>query len=182
MSTPEDLQALDIVEAFAGVKLDEDIVRQAFASVESPGRIEVLHRDPTVIVDAAHNPHGANALAKTLAAEFDFESIFGVLAILGEKDVHGVLLELEPVIDRLIVTQNSSPRALPVDELYEKAINVFGTERVYKEDNLRSAITYALEQCTLVNQVSEGVSAVLITGSVVTAGETRAIIRKIKGA
>jgi dihydrofolate synthase/folylpolyglutamate synthase len=174
--------ALAAVEAFAGVKLDEDIVRQAFASVESPGRIEVLHRDPTVIVDAAHNPHGANALAKTLAAEFDFESIFGVLAILGEKDVHGVLLELEPVIERLIVTQNSSPRALPVDELYEKAINVFGTERVYKEDNLRSAITYALEQCTLVNQVSEGVSAVLITGSVVTAGETRAIIRKIKGA
>jgi dihydrofolate synthase/folylpolyglutamate synthase len=70
----------------------------------------------------------------------------------------------------------------PVDELYEMAIKVFGTERVYKEDNLRSAITYALEQCTLVNQVSEGVSAVLITGSVVTAGETRSIIRKIKGA
>ena len=174
--------ALAAAEAFAGVKLDEDLVRQAFASVESPGRIEVLHRDPTVIVDAAHNPHGASALAMTLAAEFDFESIFGVLAILGEKDVHGVLLELEPVIDRLVVTQNSSPRALPVDELYEKAIKVFGTERVFKEDNLRSAITYALEQCTLVNQVSEGVSAVLVTGSVVTAGETRSIIRKIKGA
>jgi len=174
--------ALAAVEAFAGVKLDDDLVRQAFASVESPGRIEVLHRDPTVIVDAAHNPHGASALARTLQTEFDFESIFGVLAILGEKDVHGVLLELEPVIDRLVVTQNSSPRALPVDALFAEAVKVFGAERVFKESDLRSAITYAIEQCTLVNQVSEGVSAVVVTGSVVTAGETRGIVRKLKEA
>lgn len=174
--------ALAAVEAFAGVKLDDELVRQAFASVESPGRIEVLHRDPTVIVDAAHNPHGAHALATTLQNEFDFESIFGVLAILGEKDVHGVLLELEPVMDRLVVTQNSSPRALPVDTLFEEAVKVFGVERVFKENDLRSAITYATEQCTLVNQVSEGVSAVVVTGSVVTAGETRGIIRKFKSA
>ena len=174
--------ALAAVEAFAGVRLDEDLVRQAFASVESPGRIEVLHRDPTVIVDAAHNPHGASALARTLQTEFDFESIFGVLAILGEKDVYGVLLELEPVIDRLVVTQNSSPRALPVDALFAEAVKVFGAERVYKESDLRSAITYAIEQCTLVNQVSEGVSAVVVTGSVVTAGETRGVVRKLKEA
>jgi dihydrofolate synthase / folylpolyglutamate synthase len=172
--------ALAAVEAFAGVKLDDELVRQAIASVESPGRIEVLHRDPTVIVDAAHNPHGANSLARTLEAEFDFESIFGVLAILGEKDVHGVLLELEPVIDRLVVTANSSPRALPIDALYAEAVKVFGPERVFKEGDLRTAITYAIEQCTLVNQVSEGVSAVVVTGSVVTAGETRAIVRKLR--
>jgi dihydrofolate synthase/folylpolyglutamate synthase len=71
---------------------------------------------------------------------------------------------------------------LPVDDLYEKAIKVFGAERVYKENDLRTAITYAIEQCTLVNQTSEGVSAVVVTGSVVTAGETRSIMRKIKGA
>ena len=142
----------------------------------------MLHRDPTVIVDAAHNPHGASALAKTLQTEFDFESIFGVLAILGDKDVDGVLQELEPVIDRLIVTQSTSTRAMPVEVLFEKAVKVFGAERVFQENDLRSAITYALEQCTLVNQVSEGVSAVVVTGSVVTAGETRSIMRKIKGA
>jgi len=174
--------ALAAVEAFAGVKLDEELVRQGFASVESPGRIEVLHRDPTLIVDAAHNPHGAHALAKTLQSEFDFESIFGVLAILGEKDVHGVLLELEPVIDRLVVTQSTSSRALPVDELYQRAVEVFGVERVFQENDLRAAIVYALEQCTLVNQVSEGISAVVVTGSVVTAGETRSILRKILSA
>jgi dihydrofolate synthase/folylpolyglutamate synthase len=173
--------ALAAAEAFAGVALDEEVVRRAFANVESPGRLEVLYRDPTVIVDAAHNPHGAHALADTLANEFDFESIFGVVAILGDKDVLGVLTELEPVIDRLVVTQSSSDRALPVDRLFELATSVFGVDRVYKESDLRSAITYAMEQCTLINQVSEGISAVVVTGSVVTAGETRAIVRSIAG-
>ena len=171
--------ALAAVEAFAGVKLDADIVRRAFANVESPGRLEILYRDPTVIVDAAHNPHGARALATTLASEFDFESTFGVLAILGDKDVLGVIQELEPVIDRLVVTQSRSDRALPVNHLFELAVGIFGVDRVYKEQDLRTAITYAMEQCTLVNQVSDGVSAVVITGSVVTAGESRSIIRSI---
>ena len=173
--------ALAAAEAFAGVKLDDDLVRRAFANVDSPGRLEILFRDPTVIVDAAHNPHGAHALATTLAHEFDFESIFGVVAILGDKDVVGVLKELEPVIDRLVVTQSTSDRALPVDKLFELAVDIFGIDRVYKENDLRTAITYAMEQCTLINQVSDGVSAVVITGSVVTAGETRAIVRSIAG-
>ena len=171
--------ALATVEAFVGTSLDEEVVRNAFANVKSPGRLEILHRDPTVIVDAAHNPHGSRALANTLKTEFDFESIFCVLAILGEKDVAGVLYELEPVIDRLVVTQSSSPRALDVETLYELALKVFGADRVYKESNLINAITYASEQVTLLNQVSEGVSAVVITGSVVTAGEARTILKKI---
>ena len=92
-----------------------------------------------------------------------------------------MLKELEPVIDRLVVTQSSSDRALPVDALFELAVGVFGPERTFKEGNLRTAITYAMEQCTLINQVSEGISAVVVTGSVVTAGETRAIVRSIAG-
>ena len=171
--------AIATVEAFVGVKLDEELVRSAFAKVASPGRLEILHRDPTVIVDAAHNPHGAAALAETLRSEFDFESIFCVLGILGEKDVRGVLKALEPVVDRLVVTKSDSPRALPVSQLFEEAVQVFGSERVYKEEDLNSAITYAMEQVTLINQVSDGVSAVVITGSVVTAGSARVILRKI---
>jgi dihydrofolate synthase/folylpolyglutamate synthase len=171
--------AIATVEAFVGVKLDEELVRTAFANVSSPGRLEILHRDPTVIVDAAHNPHGAAALADTIRNEFDFESIFCVLGILGEKDVKGVLKALEPVVDRLIVTKSDSPRALPVADLFTEAVQVFGTERVFKEEDLNSAITYAMEQATLINQVSDGVSAVVITGSVVTAGSARVILRKI---
>jgi dihydrofolate synthase/folylpolyglutamate synthase len=171
--------AIATVEVFVGVALDEELVRAAFASVSSPGRLEILHRDPTVIIDAAHNPHGATALADTIRNEFDFESIFCVLGILGEKDVKGVLKALEPVVDRLIVTKSDSPRALPVAELFAEAVQIFGNDRVFKEDDLNSAITYAMEQATLINQVSDGVSAVLITGSVVTAGSAREILRKI---
>ena len=171
--------AVATVEAFVGVKLDEELVRAAFASVSSPGRLEILHRDPTVIIDAAHNPHGATALAATIRNEFDFESIFCLLGILVEKDVKGVLKALEPVVDRLIVTKSDSPRALPVAELFAEAVLVFGNDRVFKEDDLNSAITYAMEQATLINQVSDGVSAVVITGSVVTAGSAREILRKI---
>lgn len=171
--------AIASVEAFVGVKLDEELVRSAFANVSSPGRLEILHRDPTVIVDAAHNPHGAMALAQTISTEFDFESVFCVLGILGEKDARGVLKALEPVVDRLVVTQSDSPRALPVDDLYDLALEIFGTERTFKERDLATAITYAMEQATLINQVSEGVSAVVVTGSVVTAGSARVILRKI---
>jgi len=171
--------AIATVEAFVGVKLDDELVRSAFMKVASPGRLEILHRDPTVIVDAAHNPHGATALADTLRTEFDFESIFCVLGILGEKDVQGVLKALEPVVDRLVVTKSDSPRALPVAELFAGAVAIFGNERVFKEDDLASAITYAMEQVTLINQVSDGVSAVVITGSVVTAGSARVILKRI---
>jgi dihydrofolate synthase/folylpolyglutamate synthase len=136
--------AIATVEAFVGVKLDEELVRAAFASVSSPGRLEILHRDPTVIIDAAHNPHGATALADTIRNEFDFESIFCVLGILGEKDAKGVLKALEPVVNRLIVTKSDSPRALPVAELFAVAVQVFGNDRVFKEDDLNSAITYAM--------------------------------------
>jgi len=171
--------AIATVEAFVGVKLDDELVRVAFANVSSPGRLEILHRDPTVIVDAAHNPHGAKALAQTLSTEFDFESVFCVLGILGEKDARGVLKALEPVVDRLVVTKSDSPRALPVDDLFDLALEVFGAERTFKEADLASAITYAMEQVTLINQVSDGVSAVVVTGSVVTAGSARVILRKI---
>ena len=138
-----------------------------------------MHRDPTVIIDAAHNPHGAKALANTLRTEFDFESLFGILASMGDKDVLGILRELEPVIDRLVVTQSTSPRALSVDKLFDLAVKIFGADRVFKEPDLRGAITYSMEQATLLNQVSDGISAVVISGSVVTAGEARTILRKI---
>lgn len=171
--------ALAAVEAFAGVKLDVELVRRAFAAVDSPGRLEVLYRDPTVIVDAAHNPHGARALAKTLKDEFDFETVLGVVSIMGDKDVDGLLALLEPVIDRLVLTQNYSERAMPAHILFEKARAIFGSDRVFLESDLQSAITYAMEQCTHLNQLGDGSSAVVVTGSVVTVGQTRTIVRKI---
>lgn len=173
--------ALAAVEAFAGVQLDSELVRSAFSKVRSPGRCEVIHRDPTVIIDAAHNPHGAKAIATTINSEFDFETVIGVVAVLGDKDAAGILAELSQVIDYLVVSQSSSTRALPANELASIAKQFFAPEQIEVIPELRGAITYATEKANLSNQVNDGVSAVLITGSVVTAGEARMIVRNIFG-
>lgn len=173
--------ALAAVEAFAGeTKLDENVVREAFANATSPGRCEVIMRNPTVIIDAAHNPHGAQSLKRTIKEEFDFESIIGVLAPMGDKDVDGIFEELEDVISQVIVSRNTSHRAAPVDELLATAQNIFGSNRAVAVDSLSSAIQTAIEQAKLENAVNDLNSAVLIAGSVVTAGEARAIIRKLR--
>jgi dihydrofolate synthase / folylpolyglutamate synthase len=173
--------ALAAVEAFAGVQLDSELVRSAFSKVKSPGRCEVIHRDPTVIIDAAHNPHGAKAIATTINSEFDFETVIGVVAVLGDKDAAGILAELSQVVDYLVVSQSSSARALPANDLAQVAKQFFAPEQIEVIPELRGAITYATEKANLSNQVNDGVSAVLITGSVVTAGEARMIVRNIFG-
>ena len=173
--------ALAAVEAFAGVQLDSELVRSAFSKVRSPGRCEVIHRDPTVIIDAAHNPHGAKAIANTINSEFDFETVIGVVAVLGDKDAAGILAELSQVVDYLVVSQSSSARALPANDLAQIAKQFFAPEQIEVIPELRGAITYATEKANLSNQVNDGVSAVLVTGSVVTAGEARGIVRSIFG-
>jgi dihydrofolate synthase/folylpolyglutamate synthase len=173
--------AIAAVEVFAGeAKLDEEVVREALVNATSPGRCEIIMRNPTVIIDAAHNPHGALSLKRTLLDEFDFDAVVGVLAPMGDKDVEGIFQECESVMSRIIVTRNSSHRAASIDELYDSAIQIFGSERVSKSESLHNAIAEAIEQAKLENAVNDHNTAVVIAGSVVTAGESRAIIRKLK--
>ena len=173
--------ALAAVEAFAGeTKLDEAVVREAFANATSPGRCEIIMRNPTVVIDAAHNPHGAESLRSTIQSEFDFESIIAVVAPMGDKDVDGILESLEGVVSQIIVSRNSSHRAANVSELFDRAQAIYGSNRVTAVDSLEDAIKTAIEQAKLENAVNDLNTAVLIAGSVVTAGESRAIIRRLK--
>ena len=169
--------ALVAVEAFFGdQELDIEAVRAGFANVTSPGRCEVVHRDPTIILDAAHNPHGASALADTIQSEFTFDDVIGIFAPMGDKDVRGILLELEQVMDSVIVTANSSPRAMRVNELELIAAEIFGIDRVFSADSLPEAVDKAIKDS--IRPLSEDTIGILITGSVVTAGEARTILRK----
>ena len=173
--------AIAAVEVFAGEsKLDEEVVREALINATSPGRCEIIMRNPTVVIDAAHNPHGAQSLKKTISEEFDFESIIGVVAPMGDKDVDGILEELESVIGRLIVSKNSSHRAAELSELKSIADGIFGNDRVTAIESLQEALVKAIEQAKLDNGVSDSNTAVLVAGSVVTAGEARGIIRRLK--
>ena len=167
--------ALVAVEAFFGdTALDHDAVRAGFAAVTSPGRCEVVHRDPTILLDAAHNPHGAKALAETIANEFTFDEVIGVVASFGDKDVRGILLELEPIMNEIIVTVNSSPRAMKLSELEKLANEIFGKDRVTAIETLTAAIDQAIKDAK--RPLSDDSVGVLITGSVITVGESRTII------
>ena len=167
--------ALVAVEAFFGdTALDHDAVRAGFAAVTSPGRCEVVHRDPTILLDAAHNPHGAKALAETIANEFTFDEVIGVVASFGDKDVRGILLELEPIMNEIIVTVNSSPRAMKLSELEKLASEIFGKDRVTAVETLSAAIDQAIKDAK--RPLSDDSVGVLITGSVITVGESRTII------
>jgi dihydrofolate synthase/folylpolyglutamate synthase len=169
---------LAAVEAFLAtdVPLDVETVREGFLMVSSPGRLEIVRRSPTVIVDAAHNPHGAIALAAAVAESFDFESLVGVIGILGEKDAQGVLIALEPVLDHVVVTTPASGRALPAEDLAVIACDIFGEERVWIEPKLADALDRAV---TLAEEVNDyGGAGVLVTGSVVLAGEAKRLMAR----
>ncbi|MCQ4625613.1 bifunctional folylpolyglutamate synthase/dihydrofolate synthase [Corynebacterium sp. CCUG 69979] len=176
--------ALAAVEAFfgagAGKTLDAELVRAGFAAAVSPGRLERVRSTPTTFIDATHNPHGARALAAALERDFEFARLVGVLGILDDKDALGIFQALEPVLSEVVITQTSTPRATDALELAEIARDVFGEERVHVEEHLPSAYSLAVE---LAEEALEAVgvqsgSGVLITGSVVTAGEARAMFGK----
>jgi dihydrofolate synthase/folylpolyglutamate synthase len=166
--------ALASVEAFFGgtTQLNELSVRSGFGSATSPGRLEVVRRSPTVIVDAAHNPHGAAVLASALQESFTFDHIIGVISVMADKDVRGVLEALEPVMQEVVVTTNGAPRAMGVAEITELAELVFGAERVRSAPNLSSAIDMGIELADAAGTSGVGV---VITGSVVTAARARAL-------
>jgi dihydrofolate synthase/folylpolyglutamate synthase len=168
--------ALVAVEAFFGdQELDIEAVRAGFANVSSPGRCEVVHREPTIILDAAHNPHGAAAIAETVQSEFTFDEVIGIVAPMGDKDIHGILLELEQVMDSVIVTANSSSRSTPVEKLEKIAIEIFGVDRVFSDESLEKALERAIKDT--VRPLSEDSVGILVTGSVVTVGEARSYLR-----
>lgn len=164
--------ALAAVEAFLGSgdePLDVDIVREGFASADSSGRLHAVRLDPTVLVDSAHNPHGARALAAAIHDSFTFDRLIGVVGLLSDKDAHGVLEALEPVLDELIVTTPASPRALPADDLAAVAENYFSGKDVVVEDELLDAVDRAMGIADADGDV--GGSGVLVTGSVVLVGD-----------
>jgi dihydrofolate synthase/folylpolyglutamate synthase len=175
--------ALAAVEAFAGVSetsgaaLDANLVREAFANVSSPGRLEIVRRSPTIIIDASHNPAGMVATVAAVQETFTFSHLTGVFAASGDKNVAGMLAELEPLVDEIVVTRNSSDRSMDTSEVAELATEIFGPERVQSADRLDDAIEAAV---TLADEAAldavPGNGGVLITGSVITAGDARRLL------
>ena len=173
--------ALAAVEALTGDEpLSDEVVREAFAGVTSPGRLEVVRRGPTVLLDAAHNPHGAAAAVEAIRDSFTFDPLVGIVGVMADKDAEGLLSELEPVLSEVVCTQNSERRSMPAEELAEIARDLFGEHRVRVAPRLDDAIEQAVTLAETGGSMGESIGSggVLITGSVVTVGEARHLLRR----
>ena len=173
--------ALAAVEALTDDEpLSDEIVREAFGEVTSPGRLEVVRRGPTILLDAAHNPHGAAASVEAIRESFTFDPLVGVVGMMADKDVEGFLAELEPVLSEIVCTQSSSIRSLPAEQLAEVARDLFGEHRVRLHPRLDDAIEQAVTLAETGGSLGESIGSggVIVTGSVVTVGEARHLLRR----
>ena len=167
------LLALAAAESlFGGRALPAQIVENAFAQVTSPGRLEVVRTSPTVLVDAAHNPHGVSALRTALEESFPLKHLVLVYAAMADKDVEGVLSELEPICEAVVCVPMDSPRAMELEDLVEIADDVFGSDRVRSATNLVDAVDLAAQLAESSDDPLPA-SGVLILGSVVLAAQAR---------
>ena len=170
--------AVAAVEAFLGGErsLEPELVRAALGDVTSPGRLEVVRRSPTVLVDAAHNVAGAQSLVAALEDSFDYTRLVGVVAVLDGKDAAGILDVLEPVFEEVVITRSGSARAMDVDDLADIARDVFDEDRVHVAPRLDEALQVAVDLAE--SGTASGLGAgVVVTGSITLVGEARVLMR-----
>ena len=173
------LAAAEAVLPVAGA-LDGDVVEEALSSVRIPGRIEQVRTSPVIIVDGGHNVNAAESLREAVEENYHFEQLVGVVAMMRDKQVEEYLGVLEPVLSQVVVTENSwRERVMPADELERIAVEVFGRDRVIKEEDLPDAIQTAVNLVDESDELGVGYGhGVLVCGSFVTAGDARSLLKE----
>jgi dihydrofolate synthase/folylpolyglutamate synthase len=166
--------AIAAVEAFLGggqVPIADDVLRSAVADLSSPGRLQLVRTEPALLLDGAHNPAGAKTLAVSLKSEFSEKPLVGLVAVLSDKDVAGVLMELEGCFERIVVTESSSNRSLVLSELETIANEQSGT-RV----EAVAGVAKALERARTIAKEIDGM--VVVTGSISLVGDVMQILQE----
>ena len=166
--------AVAAVEAFLGGKpLAPDIIAEGLADVAAPGRLEIVRRSPSVVIDTCHNPHGARATLAAVTEAFAFSPLIGVVAVMADKDVTGLLETFDEEMTTIVCTTVAgTSRALSSDQLGVRAAEVFGEQRVRVSATMADAIETAV---ALADEAGAG-AGVLIAGSVIAAGQARALL------
>jgi dihydrofolate synthase/folylpolyglutamate synthase len=175
--------AVAALEAFLGggeKELSLEVLQEAFATVSSPGRLEVVRTAPTIIVDAAHNPDGIRASAEAIQEAFSFSKLVVVVGVLKEKDAGEILRQLKESLgdlaEEFCFTQSNSPRAVPAAELAELAVDLgFGEENVHIAEKLDDALEWAVERAEANDDLAGGV---LVTGSITLVADARILLGK----
>jgi dihydrofolate synthase / folylpolyglutamate synthase len=164
--------AVASVEALLGQALDADATREALAGVMSPGRLEVVGRSPLVILDGAHNPAGAEALAMAMREFFTWERLHLVMAVSANKDVEGMLARLAPLADVAYAAKNQSDRTRDAATIAAhlgaqgKPVQVF--------ENVAEAVEAALA-------AAGSGDCILVTGSLYTVADARRALGRPSG-
>ncbi|MCA0295466.1 MAG: bifunctional folylpolyglutamate synthase/dihydrofolate synthase [Actinobacteria bacterium] len=166
--------AVAAVEAFLGGKpMPAEVIATGLEQVVAPARLEIVRRSPTVVLDTCHNPHGARATIDGITEAFDFTPLIGVVAMMADKDVDGVLSIFAEAMSTVVCTTiGSTSRAMSAEDLGERASGVFGEDRVRVAPGMAAAIDEAVR---LADEAGPG-AGVLIAGSVYAAGEARALL------
>ncbi|MGL3199509.1 MULTISPECIES: glutamate ligase domain-containing protein [Curtobacterium] len=174
--------AIAAVESFLGrgsQALDEDVLSEGLAAATSPGRLQPIAQDPVVVVDAAHNPHGARALAEALPVAFPSEHVVGVVGILGDKDARGFIRALKDTVQTFVVTQPPGERALDADAFARIVVDEVGADRVVVEPALDQALQEARD---LADEADAEDALVLVAGSIVMVGAVMDLVHAEGGA
>jgi dihydrofolate synthase/folylpolyglutamate synthase len=163
--------AIAAVESLVGggtQAIAPDVLAEGLGSVTSPGRLQLVGAAPTVLVDAAHNPHGARALVTALRESFDFDEWGVVLGVLSDKDAAGIVAAIAPIAAHVFATTPDSDRAEDADAIADLAEG--HDVRVSVHRDLAEAADAAREWAAASDR-----RAVIIAGSVVLAGEALAL-------
>jgi dihydrofolate synthase / folylpolyglutamate synthase len=163
--------SLAAVAAFLGdafEQVDDDVIRQAFGAVSVPGRLEIVRRDPTVLLDGAHNPHGAAAAAQAIEEAFDFRTLIAVLGVLEDKDVDGIVEGWQDVVNHVIVTPVPTGRSATTERVAAAASAAFVGTGVVVE--VATDVDDALDKAEGLAGEGDGV---LVTGSLYLVGAVR---------
>jgi dihydrofolate synthase/folylpolyglutamate synthase len=156
--------AIVAVESFMEHALDPDVTRAAVGAVRIPGRLEVMGRSPVVVLDGAHNPAGAEALARTLGEAFIWSRLHVVLAMSSNKDLDGVVAALAPLVEVWYAARNESVRSFPAEHVAGRIAAAGGrvADLGTVEESLAAARDAAAED-----------DLILVTGSLYTVADAR---------
>ena len=166
--------AVAAVEAFLGggkIEIADDILRSAISDVSSPGRLQLIRTEPALLLDGAHNPAGAQILANALRAEFSNKPLVGLVAVLADKDVTGLVSNLAGVFESVVITQSSSPRSMPAAEL-----ELVASQSLGQEVSSISDFQLALESAKQRAREIDGM--VVVTGSITLVGDVIKLIQE----
>ena len=163
------LTAIKILSRHNNLNVSEASIRNGLKKARWPGRLEVLRRKPTLLLDGAHNTHGAKALKESIQEIFKYNKLIVVIGVLEDKDVEGILNEIIPLSDKVIITKPNNPRAISVDILGEK-IKTFHKEVLIYE-NINDAVDKSLK-------ISKEDDLVLYCGSLYMIGDIRTVLNK----